>query len=240
MKNLIMIKENILISLLTYKDSVNVSFLWWLDKLRLLNTDPYHPRTYEIIYVPGLRPVAFARNVAVNQFINNKKYDKLWFIDDDLIPTETSLSIFDSNSDIVSGLYWLLLMENGLPKISSAIYKKIDNGFSMIDPRKNLGDNIIKIDAAGTGTLLISRKVFEDSKMCLPKEYLNSEGLIKNSENEDKILPFFRTQYKANGSEERSEDLDFVWRAKQLGYEIEANLNARFLHKKEVLIDWFI
>ncbi len=36
------------------------------------------------------------------------------------------------------------------------------------------------------------------------------------------------------------EDLDFVWRAKQLGYRCECVLDARFFHKKEVMIDWFI
>jgi hypothetical protein len=41
-------KEHILIALLTYSDSVNVSFLWWLDNIRSLNADEKHPRTYEV------------------------------------------------------------------------------------------------------------------------------------------------------------------------------------------------
>ena len=87
-------KEHILIALLTYSDSVNVSFLWWLDNIRSLNSDEKHPRTYEIMYVPGLRPVSFARNVAVTNFLQHPTATKLWFIDDDLVPTDSSLNIF--------------------------------------------------------------------------------------------------------------------------------------------------
>lgn len=232
-------KEHILVALLTYSDSVNVSFLWWIDKLRSLNGDPNHPRTYEVMYVPGLRPVAYARNVAATNFINHPTANKLWFIDDDLVPTDESLKIFESNADIVSGLYYLLLMENGRPNFSSAIYKKNSIGFDMINPKNRLiGQSIIPIDASGTGCLLIDRKVF-DEKMIYSKEYNNAEGNITTLADGDPI-PYFKTKYKSNGSEERSEDIDFVWRAKQLGYRCECVLDARFLHKKEMLIDWFI
>ena len=64
-------KEHILVALLTYGDSVNVSFLWWIDQLRSLNADEKHPRTYEVMYVPGLRPVSYARNVAATNFLNH-------------------------------------------------------------------------------------------------------------------------------------------------------------------------
>ncbi len=231
-------KEHILIALLTYSDSVNVSFLWWIDNVRSLNADPNHPRTYEVMYIPGLRPVAYARNQAVTNFLNHPTATKLWFIDDDLVPTETSLKIFDSNADIVSGLYYLLLMTNGIPSISTAIYTKSGPGFKHINPKERLiGQNIIPIDAAGTGTLLIDKKVFLDDRMMNSKKYINSEGVeIESTE----ILPYFRTLYKSNGSEERSEDIDFVWRAKQLGFTCECVLDCRFYHKKEMLLDWFV
>lgn len=233
-------KEHILIALLTYKDSVNVSFLWWLDQLRSLNSDPNHPRTYEVMYVPGLRPVAFSRNVAITNFLNHEFADKLWFIDDDLVPTDTSTKIFDSKADIVSGLYWLLLMKEGKPTLSTAVYTKVSGGFEQVNPKNLLiGQTIVPIDAAGTGTLLISRKVAEDMRMMNTKEYISAEGQITTlSDNE--ALPIFRTQFKANGSEERSEDIDFVWRAKQLGYSCECVIDARFFHKKEVLVDWLV
>lgn len=233
-------KEHILVALLTYGDSVNVSFLWWIDQLRSLNADEKHPRTYEVMYVPGLRPVSYARNVAATNFLNHPTADKLWFIDDDLVPTENSLKIFESRADVVSGLYWLLLMKEGKPTLSTAIYKKAGDGFDQIDPKNRLiGQDIIPIDAAGTGTLLISRRVLEDARMMNSNQYLSAEGKMVTLTS-DEPLPIFRTQYKANGSEERSEDIDFVWRAKQLGYQCEAVLDARFYHKKEVLIDWLV
>jgi len=233
-------KEHILVCLLTYRDSVNVSFLWWIDQLRNLNSDEKHPRTYEIMYVPGLRPVSFARNVAATNFLNHPTADRLWFIDDDLVPTENSLKIFDSNADIVSGLYWLLLMKDGNPNLSTAIYTKSGAAFEQINPKNRLiGQDIVNIDAAGTGTLLIKRKVLEDKRMLNSMEYLSAEGYPAQLSNEEAI-PLFKTLYKANGSEERSEDIDFVWRAKQLGFSCEAVLDARFFHKKEVLIDWLV
>lgn len=233
-------KELILISLLTYSDSVNVSFLWWIDNIRKLNDDPNHPRIYEIMYVPGLRPVAYARNVAITNFLNHSTADKMWFIDDDLVPTDSSLNIFNSNADIVSGLYYLLLMEGQTPTISSAIYHKDVSGFKQIEPNNYKGQSpVISIDAAGTGTLLISRKVAEDPRMMLTKDYMSAEGEMVTLR-DDEALPIFRTLAKANGSEERSEDIDFVWRAKQLGYSVEGVLDSRFLHKKEMLLDWSV
>lgn len=233
-------KEHIVVCLLTYGDKVNVSFLWWIDQLRSLNSDENHPRTYEVMYVPGLRPVAFARNQAVTTFLTQTKGDKLWFIDDDLVPTENSTKIFDSNADIVSGLYWLLLMKSNTPTLSTAVYKKVEGGFDQINPKDRLiGQDIVSIDAAGTGTLLISRKVLEDEKMMNSKKYVSAENESVELTN-DEALPIFRTLSKANGSEERSEDIDFVWRAKQLGYKCECVLDARFYHKKEILIDWLV
>ena len=233
-------KEHILVCLLTYGDSVNVSFLWWIDQLRSLNADEKHPRTYEIMYVPGLRPVSYARNVAATNFLKHPTADRLWFIDDDLVPTENSTKIFESNADIVSGLYWLLLMKDGKPTLSTAIYNKKTEGFDQINPKDRLiGQDIIPIDAAGTGTLLIKRRVLEDIQMMNTKEYISSEDKLVTLK-EDEALPIFRTRYKANGSEERSEDIDFVWRAKQLGYKCECVLDARFYHKKEMLVDWLV
>ena len=75
--------------------------------------------------------------------------------------------------------------------------------------------------------------------MLLPLEYEMADGGTAVHDSMDSI-PYFRTLYKADASEERSEDLDFVWRAKQLGYRCECVLDARFYHKKEVMIDWFI
>jgi len=233
-------KEHILIALLTYSDSVNVSFLWWVDNLRALNADPDHPRTYEVMYVPGLRPIAFARNVAVTNFLQHPTATKLWFIDDDLVPTDDSIKIFESNADIVSGLYYLLLMEGGKPTLSTAAYTKVSGGFDQINPKNRLiGQSIIPIDAAGTGTLLISKRVLMDERMLYTSEYLSAEG-EKVQLIDGEALPIFKTKRKANGSEERSEDIDFVWRAKQLGYSCECHLDARFLHKKEMLVDWFV
>lgn len=233
-------KQRIMIALLTYGDSVNVSFLSWIEQLALLNLDPNHPRTYEVAYVPGRRPVAYARNVAMARFLKSGA-DKLWFIDDDLVPTESSLKIFESDADIVSGLYYLLFVEDGIrPSIAASIYYKKPGGFSNIDTKtRMIGQDIIPIDAAGTGSLLIDRKVLLDERMLLPLEYEMADGGIAIHDSIDSI-PYFRTIYKADSSEERSEDLDFVWRAKQLGYRCECVLDARFFHKKEVMIDWFI
>lgn len=232
-------KQRILIALLTYGDSVNVSFTTWIDSIRMLNSDPSHPRTYEVMYVPGRRPVAYARNVAVSRFLKSGA-DKLWFIDDDLVPTAGSIKIFDSNADIVSGLYYLLFTDTGRPVIEPCVYYRKKEGFSHIDTKQRLiGQDIIPIDAAGTGSLLIDRKIFMDKRMSIPKEYENSEGRIATFEEGDASL-YFRTKYKPDASEEISEDIDFVWRAKQFGYRCECVLDARFYHKKDVLIDWFI
>lgn len=232
-------KERIMIALLTYGDSVNVSFLSWIDSIRALNSDPSHPRTYEVMYVPGRRPVAYARNVAATAFMNSGA-DRLWFIDDDLVPTSSSLRIFESDADIASGLYYLLFVDEGRPSIKPAIYYKNEGGFSHVDARQRMiGQDIIPIDAAGTGTLLIKRRVFEDAAMLNSDRYLNASG-IESSLGAGDEAPYFKTIYKADAKEELSEDLDFVWRAKKLGHKCECVLDARFYHKKDVLIDWFI
>ena len=226
-------KEKIEIALLTYSDSVNVSFLRWIDFLRSKNNDPQHPRQYHVVYHPGWRPVALARNAAVEHFLKGDA-DRLLFIDDDIVPNDTSELIFENDQDIVSGIYYLLMMKDGNPMKQAAIYKKTNGGFESIDPSK-IDTRNIDIDAAGTGTLLIKRKVFTE-KMQLETKYESADGELMQVD----MTPYFRTLYKPDGSESRSEDIDFVWRAKQLGFSCVADTKARFLHKKMMLLDWMI
>lgn len=223
-------KEKIEIALLTYSDQVSVNFLNWVSKLDQTK------REYNVVYHPGWRPVAYARNQAVDHFLKGDA-DRLLFIDDDIIPTENSNLIFENDQDIVSGIYYLLLIDQGTPSIQTAIYRKIYGGFESIDIRKHTADKIT-IDAAGTGSLLIKRRVFENEKMINNRKYLDAEGNETQLEND--VAPYFRTINRPNMAEERSEDIDFVWRAKQLGFSCIADKQARFYHKKQVILDWFI
>jgi hypothetical protein len=213
----------------------------FLTLLERLGMQPDYPYKFSWQIMNGLRPVEYARNRLVGAFLKNTKAERLWFIDEDMLPTQTSLELLDVDADIVAGRAWAFDHPNGNrgPSLKLCIfdYNKLgDYKFNPVVPEN--GSSVMDVTAAGTATMLISRAVLEDPRMNLPGAYTGLDGIVHSvdveREADDWAPPVFRTLYKPNGHILRGEDLDFCLRAHELGYSIKAHVGSEFGHLKEV------
>jgi hypothetical protein len=211
---------------------------WILSELAAFSTDmarlsydPTVPYEFYTTYITGVRPVHMARNRAVEHFIKSG-FDKMWFIDDDMIPSPSSLQLLTMPGDITTGIAY---------RINEHKLSTCQNVAAARDPEnKQFGGIVIfpdtkpalyEIDSSGTGYLVIDGKVLRDERMQFKRE--------------DGTPYWFRSQETPDGHTIQSEDIDFTWRAKCLGYRILANSGVKVGHVKEVdlmqcgtLFDW--
>jgi hypothetical protein len=102
-------------------------------------------------------------------------------------------------------------------------------------------DGVEDVDGVGTAMMLIKRHVLEDRRLWQHPAYFAFDGTPMVMGEED-APPVFREVRKPNGQLDISEDLDFCYRAKQLGYRIVVNHGAKCHHHKRVdvlqVIEW--
>lgn len=90
-----------------------------------------------------------------------KGYDKVWMVDDDVIPPDDALQkLLEVDADVVSGLY----ASRHAPYDPNIIRKK-PNVFYTWDEVKALGDKTITVEGSGAGCLLLSRSFLDRYKI---------------------------------------------------------------------------
>jgi hypothetical protein len=94
-------------------------------------------------------------------------------------------------------------------------------------------DGVIERDAAGTGMMIIARRVFEDPRMKYPREYMTFTGRATTLRDCDPD-GWFLNRHKPNGAYEATEDIDFCYRAKKLGYRLMVDYGVKSGHIKQV------
>lgn len=145
----------------------------------------------------------------VNDFMAGD-YDFWLNIDADNPPMANPLDLIELNKDII-GLPTPVWHFTGKVKGERPIY---ENAYKYVPeqdaytewPAKN---GLQKVDAVGTGCILISRRVFECDVM--------------------RLAPFQRTYYK-DGRVEKGNDMAFCERAAKQGFEIYAHYDYRCQH----------
>jgi len=168
-----------------------------------------------------IRPIAFARNTIVGDFLDTDA-DALWFIDADQSPYESAVRMLDTPGDIVSGF----TVGAQKPQPSDPGRIAISWNVRPTDEEEEFGVELSPDDmkgtrdiaVAGTGCLLIRRSVLTDDRLLLAPREAGSPPAV------------FRTQYLPNGQVTHGEDYDFCRRARALGYSVKVNMDARFGH----------
>ena len=226
-------------------DGVGLGVFRFLHLLQALNYRDDHPFRYEYQMVVDKRPVEWARNLIVGQFLKNPDASRLWFIDNDMAPKENMLSMLGSTADITAAFALAFDHGNEAKKTPDRLkpclfrHNAELESFNPILPQ--VGDEEVEIDAAGTATMLIRRRVLEDRRLWGPTTYRNLKGelcdLDSERDEEDWGPPIFRFQRKPNANGLRSEDIDFSWRAKQLGYRVTGRPGIRVGHYKAINLD---
>lgn len=234
-------KKKVMLAIPSVRNEINgglVEFLCWLFREGIPG--------YEFdITMPRQRfPHHYARNLCVKAFLQSD-YERLWFIDDDIQPTPRMLRVLEHDADIVSGMYHVLRMNKGetcydpRPLLFRVPAQGDAPGF-MFDRPDDESGMVRPVDAAGAGCLLIKRHVLEDRRMWYATEYMGLDGEMKDymdenlPDNPKWAPPVFRHAWKPGGDELRSEDIDFCWRARKLGYSMLGDFAAHCGHLKVV------
>lgn len=231
-------KTQIMFAVPAADGSVNA---WIAHFVAFLKDITYHPQSQWVFdpqFVMNARPVHFARNRIVGEFLKSQN-DVLWMMDADMTPDTSAISVLDVDADIVCGrtLYWKdANNDDGRPPaLLLSAHKQVfeDQGRRW----ENLTDvghwgEVRDIDACGTACLVIKRRVLEDPRMLLADTWNDPDG--KPFPMKPEAPPYFRMYYAPNGELMRGEDIDFTSRAKKLGYTVKYHSGARLGHIKPV------
>jgi hypothetical protein len=194
-------------------------FLSSLSKMSHARACPYD---FHIGAAQNFRPVDHARNMIVKEFLDDESLSRLWFIDSDILPPRECLELLGSEDDIVAAAYdiWGRYTRDGLVVATPTSYVEApesDEG-PFWNPAAVPEDGFYRVDAAGTGMMIIKRKVLEDEGM---KIHGDRDWLFQNV-------------YGRLGKIVVSDDLDFCRRAKACGYTIAVHGGVRPGHVKTV------
>jgi hypothetical protein len=238
--------RTIFIGIPSVDGNINVALLGFLSILDALTLNESYPLAFIRRTMPYTTPVEYARNRLVRCFLEDTSADTLWFLDADVVPTLSSLRIFETDADLLTGRCFIWRHElEGQPQlfINSFDLAVDPKGQPCLEPIRpvDASDVVKDVEAAGTACLLIKRRVFEDPRMLLESRWTDVYGgehdLDEDRNEPDWAPPFFRTSRKPNGQVYLGEDIDFTKRARALGYTMKAHLAASFGHRKMVDLD---
>jgi len=126
-------------------------------------------------------------------------------------------SVHDTDRPIMAGLYFGAWPGEYYPTAMPLIFKSVPDSTSFLPIVDYPTDQIIEVDSAGTGCLMVHRSVFEAFR-------------AESTVHEGKNWCWFRDM-PVNG-DWFSEDHFFCARAKELGYTIHANTGVVLPHRK--------
>jgi hypothetical protein len=217
--------------------TVHVGILDFLSRVRG-GLFKYGDRMFDIEcgFVAHVSPIEGARNVLVRNFLNSD-CDHLLFVDADVYPAETGLMILDAidKADIITGrvTIWMPTKDKEGWVVQPTAATKIENDYKHVIYDVGKGPIRYDIGGAGTGCLLVSRKVLEDRRMWGSLTYTSGDGTVKTI-TDDEPPPVFRTTYRPNGQRILGEDYHFTSTAKSLGYTLAYVPYAYWHHVKPV------
>jgi hypothetical protein len=218
------------------------AFLCTLERMNRENI----PFFFETGLLGNYKPVDYARNVIVKQFLENKEASRLWFIDSDIVPAPNSLQLVLQKGDIVAAPYpfWGSTAkapqsafdqgyEHEFAECVWGVYDWKPEGGGFIQPGV-LEKGLKEHDAAPTGMMIIRRHVFENPKMVFPITWHMKMNGQRVEMSDTDVKPYFRNMYQFTGALEATEDLEFCWRARQNGYSVMMDHGVKCGHLKMV------
>ena len=181
---------------------------------------------FTVTTVDGIIGYDLVRNNISGLFLSDPTFDRLWMIDDDIIPYIDTFGILDVDADIVAPLmptYKYSLV--GTKFEFSASYAAGDyddiNDLSTEKETLDIGNGgPIDVSMVGTGCIAIRRSVLEDPRMRYDESDLK----------EGDPPAIFRFHTKSNGGYKSGEDEDFCVRAKRLGYSVKLHTGLEVGH----------
>ncbi len=216
-------KQRVFIAVLAGSNTVNVSLAQMAWQLPFISGNEDYPFRFGFQCYGGIRPQEYARNIICGDFLAND-FDALMVIDEDMIfEGWNTLRVLETPDYDIAGVLQLMWdpgdpTKDQLPAIHPcAGVKHPELPYKMIPVYPN-GQKVLPVDFVGSGCMVIKRRVLEDKGMLL------APGMDPPA--------FWRNVNEANGNRQRGMDVDFCYRAKDLGYRVRANFAASAGHHK--------
>ena len=209
----------------------------WVSALSCLSATGQLPFKITEFIAEGYSPVHYARNIICGAAMKTDA-DRILMVDDDMLPDPTTFKLFASSSDIVvprmfrfrhNGPIAASEEDNRPPEIATCATFVQGDGENekRLDIVPTLdADGEVAVQAAGTGLILINRKIIDDPRM-----------LVGEPDQHDGTPALFRMIATPTGRITEWEDVDFTLRAHRLGYKVSAHFGAHCGHRKAVNLD---
>lgn len=215
----------VLVGIPTTRPWVNTGLYAFQKILVECNANPKVPWHFDFHNITGNRGVAFARNQFIKLMRENEELDKLWFWDQDVVPSKQSMELLVLEADIAAGIYPAFQSKeftgNETEQLFYGAYHRNEAKewiFSDIDPE---GSPIQNVEGVMMGCTVLDGKMLRDKRM-------DYHEPVKD------IPCVFKDLRSPNGRHMGTEDLDFCSRAVDLGYKVQINRNVRCGHLKEM------
>ena len=160
-----------------------------------------------VVYHPFLSPIDHARNVIVNDFLHTN-CTHLMMVDDDIVPPVDALErLLFHDKDIVAAACPLISPDKKGELVTTMNAYNLDDNdkYATVD-----STGLEKVDAVGTGCIMIKRNVFQNLK----------------------VAPFV-TEYNADGIKYRGEDINFCYQAKLNSIDTYVDFKLKCKHIKQ-------
>ena len=201
-----------------YCDPGTVDGAFCADMFTLAGARPQ--RLGSLLRVEGTGLLSRIRNELVRTFLGSTDEDWLLMLDTD---HRVPVAAFDrligaasfTRAPVVSGLYFAAYRGGLYPRPVPTIYRLSDAGLVPMDdyPR----DALIRVDAAGTGCLLVHRSVLERLRSAVPPQHRDWAWFADGPTDDGQWL---------------SEDLTFCARLRGIGVPLHAHTGAVLPHRK--------
>lgn len=146
--------------------------------------------------------IPFARNFLANKFLDGR-WERLWFLDADVIPSRDWRKLFDVSGDVVGGIYPMIRLENDGVRWAAQ------------DEDMRTG-GVVDADFVPFGNVVLSRAVVE----AMVYDWSVAPPAI------------FREHREANGRVKVTDDVEFCRRAREKGFTVKLHGGVRFGHWK--------
>lgn len=225
----------ILVGTPCYNGSVAVEYMRSLfNMVGLLNSEGIH---VDIITPSHESLVTRARNFIANEFLRQKEYTHLLFIDADIgFDPATAMRYLQADKDVVCGIYPTKNIDiNTIRAVSPALSSDEAEAASLSYTVKFLPGSMIdsdgfrQVEYGSTGFMLIRRQVLEKIAEAFPElryKYSYASTYDHMFDNH----AFFETLIDPETRDYLPEDYAFCKRWRSLGGEVHADIASRFKH----------
>lgn len=221
-------KTPVMVGFLAGGMMVHVTQAWFSYQLPLLNADQDCPFAFMPWYEAATKPCERARNQICGAFLESE-CQILMMVDDDMVIGDNLIDLLATAEDwdIIAPLQHMFIPADKRAGrevaecLPCAFGRDADApiGKQMLRVKPN-GRPVDDVSAVGSGVIAIRRRVLEDPRMQVEPGY--------------DPPAFFRNLLLPNGVRERGLDIDFCWRATELGYGVKVNWNVPVGHYKRV------